>query len=87
IASRDDDSLKDDVTWELARLRAVGIEQVAAVDLTKPEFQVPVVRVVIPGLEGIDGSPKYQPGARARAVLEGLGLESTGLEGAGGRAP
>jgi len=73
IASRDDDSLEDDVTWELERLRAVGIEQVAVVDLTKDEFQVPVARVVIPGLEGIDGLPKYQPGARARAVLENAG--------------
>ena len=41
------------------------------VDLTKPEFGLPVVRVVIPGLEGPDLSPGYSLGARARAVLEG----------------
>ena len=40
-------------------------------DLTKPEFGVPVVRVVIPGLEGIDSSPRYLRGPRARAVLNG----------------
>jgi ribosomal protein S12 methylthiotransferase accessory factor len=49
----------------------VGITRVVVIDLTKPEFGLPVVRVVIPGLEGTDHSPGYTPGARARAVLEG----------------
>lgn len=70
VPSRLCENLEDDVAWQLERLRAVGIEQVAVVDLTKPEFGVPVARVVIPGLEGLDGSPKYRPGARARALLE-----------------
>ncbi|MGH6946731.1 MAG: YcaO-like family protein [Kiloniellales bacterium] len=69
VPSRDGESLEDDVAWQLERLRAVGIEQVAVVDLTRPEFGVPVARVVIPGLEGLDGSPRYRPGARARAML------------------
>ena len=63
-------SFDDDVDWQLERLHAVGVGQVAVVDLTKPQFGIPVVRVVIPGLEGADSSPKYQPGARARAVIE-----------------
>src|SRR5205823_10369885 len=37
-----------DLQWELERLRAVGIERVIAVDLTRPDFGIPVVRVVIP---------------------------------------
>ena len=40
------------------------------VDLTKPEFGIPVVRAIIPGLEGIDESPDYLLGQRAQRVLE-----------------
>jgi ribosomal protein S12 methylthiotransferase accessory factor len=61
------ETFEQDVSWELERLRAVGIEQVAVVDLTKPEFGIPVARVVIPGLEGLDHSPKFVPGSRARS--------------------
>ena len=63
-------SFEEDIAWQLERLRAAGITEVAAVDLTKPEFGIPVVRVVIPGLEGLDHSPKFVPGTRARARLE-----------------
>jgi YcaO-like protein with predicted kinase domain len=62
------DTLDGDVRWELERLRAAGITQVIAVDLTKEIFQLPVVRVVIPGLEGMHEVPGYVPGRRARAV-------------------
>jgi len=62
-------SFEEDIAWQLERLRAAGIAQVAAVDLTKPEFGIPVVRIVIPGLEGLDHSPKFVPGTRARARL------------------
>lgn len=62
-------TVEDDLAHQLDRLRAVGIEEVVAVDLTKPEFGIPVARVVIPGLEGIDESPDYRLGARARAVI------------------
>jgi len=64
-------SFEDDLSWELERLRAVGIDQVVVLDLTKPEFGISVFRVVIPGLEGIDSSPKYRFGPRARAVMNG----------------
>ena len=64
------DTFDDDVDWELERLRAVGIEQVIVVNLAKPEFEIPVVRMIIPGLEGIDHSPKYAPGPRARTRLQ-----------------
>jgi ribosomal protein S12 methylthiotransferase accessory factor len=71
VASWEGDTFEEDVAWELDRLRPAGIERVVVVDLTKPEFGLPVVRVVIPGLEGPDLSPGYSLGARARAVLEG----------------
>jgi len=68
---QDGKTFDDDVAWELERLRAAGIERVVIVDLTKPEFRLPVVRVVIPRLEGpAEKLPHYRFGARARAVME-----------------
>jgi ribosomal protein S12 methylthiotransferase accessory factor len=34
-----------------------------------PEFNLPVVKVVIPGLEGVPDGPEYIPGMRAQAVM------------------
>ena len=48
----DGDSLDADVAWELAALRSAGISEVIAVDLTHEDFGIPVVRVIVPGLEG-----------------------------------
>ncbi len=63
-------SFEEDISWEVDRLVDVGVTQVVAVDLTKSEFGIPVVRVIIPGLEGMDHSPKYVPGERARKLLK-----------------
>ena len=70
ISNFESETFREDVDWILDRLRAVGIQQVLVVDLTKPEFGIPVVRVVIPGLEGPDmgGRGDYVPGPRARAA-------------------
>ena len=62
-------SFEEDVDWLLNRLRSIGVTQVGVVDLTKPQFGIPVVRVVIPGLEGIDHSPRFVPGRRAQSIL------------------
>jgi ribosomal protein S12 methylthiotransferase accessory factor len=59
-------NVDDDVSKELACLRAAGMEQALIVDLTRPEFQIPVVRVIVPGLEALHEAPGYFPGARAR---------------------
>jgi ribosomal protein S12 methylthiotransferase accessory factor len=61
------DSFDEECRWLLGRLAAVGCSRVLAVDLTKPEFGLAVVRVVIPGLEGPD-DPDYAPGARVRRL-------------------
>jgi YcaO-like protein with predicted kinase domain len=61
------DTFEDDVALLLDRLREAGIGEVMVVDLTKPAFRIPVVRVVIPGLEGPfegDGAT-FHPGSRA----------------------
>jgi ribosomal protein S12 methylthiotransferase accessory factor len=60
-----------DVAWELSRLRDAGIGQAIAVDLTRPEFGIPVVRVIVPGLEALHDAPGYVPGLRAQAVMGG----------------
>jgi ribosomal protein S12 methylthiotransferase accessory factor len=69
VPDRNHDSLGEDVDWELERLSTVGIERVVVVDLTKEAFNIPVVRVVIPGLEGVHEVPGYVPGKRVRALL------------------
>ncbi|MFN9646633.1 MAG: YcaO-like family protein, partial [bacterium] len=58
----------DDIHLLLERLAAVGLSQVGVVDMQKPPFPVAVVRVVIPGLEGICTFPSYSPGPRAWAL-------------------
>jgi ribosomal protein S12 methylthiotransferase accessory factor len=68
VASCAADTLDGDVDVELSRLRAVGIERVAMVDLTRPEIGWPVARVVIPGLEGIGALPGYIHGPRAATL-------------------
>jgi ribosomal protein S12 methylthiotransferase accessory factor len=61
--------LEDDVAFEVDALRAVGIDQVVMVDLTRPETEIPVVRMVIPGLEGYaEKVVDYSPGRRATAL-------------------
>jgi YcaO-like protein with predicted kinase domain len=64
------DDLADDLQWVLQRLRSAGIARVIAVDLTCPDLAIPVVRVVIPGLEGDPRHPDYVAGPRARLATE-----------------
>jgi ribosomal protein S12 methylthiotransferase accessory factor len=61
----------DDFATLLDRLAAAGLPQVGVVDMQEPPFPVAVVRVVIPGLEGIHTFPSYTPGPRARAAAGG----------------
>jgi ribosomal protein S12 methylthiotransferase accessory factor len=62
-------SLAEDLDWLLERLRAAGIEQSIAVDLSKESLGLPVVRIVVPGLEGpYDEESGYTPGTRAQQL-------------------
>jgi len=69
VPTFDGDSIEQDVAWELAQLKSAGIAEVIAVDLTLKEFGIPVVRVVIPGLESMCDAPGFVPGRRLRARL------------------
>jgi ribosomal protein S12 methylthiotransferase accessory factor len=62
------DDLAEDLRWALGLLSAIGIDRIIAVDLTREDLMIPVVRVVIPGLEWDPHHPNYQPGPRAREV-------------------
>jgi len=51
IRSQDSDDFLDDINLMLKRLGEAGLDRAIVVDLTRPEIGVPVVRVVVPGLE------------------------------------
>jgi ribosomal protein S12 methylthiotransferase accessory factor len=68
VPSWDGETFEADVEWELECLKRVGIRRVVMIDLTKPEFALPVVRIVVPGLEP-DIDPGYVPGRRGQRVL------------------
>jgi YcaO-like protein with predicted kinase domain len=63
------DTFAEDVVLELNQLRAVGIERVVVVDLTRTDLDIPVVRIVIPGLEYSFSAENYALGLRAQARL------------------
>jgi len=70
----DSDSVEEDLATLLSKLQTTGISQVLRVDLCKPEFDIAVVRIVIPGLEAPHDDEGYVPGARAlRARQENRG--------------
>jgi YcaO-like protein with predicted kinase domain len=62
----------EDVRYVVDALRDAGIAQVVAIDLSLPGFGVAVVRVVVPGLEGVPSVSTYTPGRRARAAMAAL---------------
>jgi YcaO-like protein with predicted kinase domain len=45
------DSFRSDINWELEGVRAAGFPEVIVFDLAHQEFAIPVVRVLIPGME------------------------------------
>jgi YcaO-like protein with predicted kinase domain len=63
------DTFEGDFQVLAAALEAIGLDRVIIVDLTRADFDVPVVRVIVPGLEGTAVSDRYVPGPRGRAAL------------------
>jgi ribosomal protein S12 methylthiotransferase accessory factor len=68
--TRETDALEDDAKFALSAVEQAGVTQAVAVDLTKSEFQISVLRLVVPGLETHVRAPGYVPGSRARRILE-----------------
>jgi ribosomal protein S12 methylthiotransferase accessory factor len=75
VASIENANIDDDVRLLLGRLRDAGFTRVIAVDLTCPEVGVPVVRVVVPGMEAwstyVTHGRRGQFGSRVAAILRG----------------
>ena len=71
LSSYDQTDMAADLDLCIEQIKAIGIKQIIAVDLTKPEFSLSVVKVVIPGLEGAFGHwhSSYVPGPRAKALM------------------
>jgi len=67
IPSFDSDDFLTDIRMTLARLDAAGMDRVIVTDLTRPEINVPVVRVIVPGLEVYAMDPERM-GARCHAA-------------------
>jgi ribosomal protein S12 methylthiotransferase accessory factor len=65
VASLDGSSPRALVEVITRRLAAIGLARVVVVDLTRPEFEIPVARVIVPGLEGAPFARRYRPGPRA----------------------
>ena len=61
------DTFDEDVEWELDRVRRAGFKRAIVVDLTRPEFGLPVARVIVPGLEALMKEQGYAMGERAKA--------------------
>ena len=59
-------SFHADIAEIIRRLQAAGLESAVVVDLSRPELEIPVVRVIVPGMEGYMFD-FYQPGPRAQA--------------------
>lgn len=60
-----------EVQWLLARLRGAGAGEAVAVDLDHASIGVPVVRVVVPGLEGPDEVRGRLPGGERLKTRRG----------------
>lgn len=64
-------TLQADLDWLKAKLSSIGIEEIEVVDLTRKDFDIPVVRVIIPGLEAPHDDDAYVMGERAQRARDG----------------
>ena len=69
IASCDTDDFRKDIRMMIDRLDRQGLDRVIVVDLTREEIGIPVVRVIVPGLEAFAMDPERR-GRRAREAQD-----------------
>jgi len=67
---QESDSFEGDLEMMLEALRRGGIDRAVVIDLTEEHFGIPVVKVVVPELEGAAFVPGYVEGRRARRARE-----------------
>jgi ribosomal protein S12 methylthiotransferase accessory factor len=67
------ESFADSLSATLSALQAAGIAQAVAVSLAPEELGPSVVRMLVPGPEGLVFDAGYVPGARARYIVVGKG--------------
>ena len=74
IASASYSNILDDIHYMMQKLAEQGLEQVIVVDLTKHEFNIPVVKVIVPGLADYwtsNTSPNWNAlGPRVRRYIQ-----------------
>ncbi|MEI9938407.1 MAG: YcaO-like family protein [Pseudomonadota bacterium] len=66
----ENETLEADLDTILQNLKRAGLDEAIAVDLTKPAIKIPVVRIVVPGLEPYHGVGGGRGGERARRASE-----------------
>ena len=62
------DTFEGDVSTILDRLQEVGVNSAVIINLTKPEFAIPVVKVMVPSLE--ESGEDNRPGERIKSMRE-----------------
>lgn len=65
------ETFEDDLEYLLRALENSGIKQAICVDLTKPEFGIPVSKIIIPHLEGITHTHDRAIGYRMERLSDG----------------
>jgi ribosomal protein S12 methylthiotransferase accessory factor len=63
-------TFEEDLRHLISRLAAAHLTEIVMIDLTRPSIGIPVVRVIVPGLEGMNDFWACKPGPRARALLQ-----------------
>jgi putative methanogenesis marker protein 1 len=67
LLSFDSNDFLDDINLAADRLRSAGLDRIIAVDLTRESIGVPVVRVIVPGLE-VYAMDQERAGGRCHAA-------------------
>jgi ribosomal protein S12 methylthiotransferase accessory factor len=62
-------TFEGDTLLALQKLRSIGLDQAVVIDLSRPDFPINVVKVIVPGLEGYMFD-FYAPGHRAKAFVQ-----------------
>ena len=79
LPSEATDTFEEDIALILSKLKCAGRQQAIVVDLTPPDWEISVVRVIVPGLEG-HRPHDYRPKHRAAAFIHAKHQEQQALK-------